>query len=376
MIYFDNSATTYPKPVSVRYSVENALKRYSFNSGRGGYRESLKTSEKLFSVREKIGMMFNCRAENVVFTKNCTEALNLAIKSYAKRGGHIIISSLEHNSVARVVHKLYENIGIEYTVVPFSFDVKRTLNRFEKAVRGNTNLAVFTAASNVFGVTLPIKEIGQICKEKGIRFVVDAAQAAGVIPIDMKGCNIDSLCAPGHKALMGPLGTGFAAFKSDKNVVPLLEGGTGSSSLSLKQPSFLPDSAEAGTLNNIGIIGLGAGLDYLKRKGINNIYNHEMKLLCYLYEKLSSFKDVKLYTPKPEAERYVPVMSFNYGDYSSEDTALKLSKMGICLRAGYHCSPLAHKHFNTLDKGTVRISLSAFNSLKDCNSFINSVKKL
>ena len=376
MIYFDNSATTYPKPVSVRYSVENALKRYSFNSGRGGYRESLKTSEKLFSVREKIGMMFNCRAENVVFTKNCTEALNLAIKSYAKRGGHIIISSLEHNSVARVVHKLYENIGIEYTVVPFSFDVKRTLNRFEKAVRGNTNLAVFTAASNVFGVTLPIKEIGQICKEKGIRFVVDAAQAAGVIPIDMKGCNIDSLCAPGHKALMGPLGTGFAAFKSDKNVVPLLEGGTGSSSLSLKQPSFLPDSAEAGTLNNIGIIGLGAGLDYLKRKGINNIYNHEMKLLCYLYEKLSSFKDVKLYTPMPEAERYVPVMSFNYGDYSSEDTALKLSKMGICLRAGYHCSPLAHKHFNTLDKGTVRISLSAFNSLKDCNSFINSVKKL
>ncbi len=376
MIYFDNSATTYPKPVSVRYSVENVLKRYSFNSGRGGYRESLKTSEKLFSVREKIGTMFNCRAENVVFTKNCTEALNLAIKSYAKRGGHIIISSLEHNSVARVVHNLYENKGIEYTVVPFSFDVKRTLNRFEKAVRGNTNLAVFTAASNVFGVTLPIKEIGKICKEKGIRFVVDAAQAAGVIPIDMKGCNIDSLCAPGHKALMGPLGTGFAAFKSDKNVVPLLEGGTGSSSLSLKQPLFLPDSAEAGTLNNIGIIGLGAGLDYLKRKGINNIYNHEMKLLCYLYEKLSSFKDVKLYTPKPEAERYVPVMSFNYGDYSSEDTALKLSKMGICLRAGYHCSPLAHKHFNTLDKGTVRISLSAFNSLKDCNSFINSVKKL
>lgn len=376
MIYFDNSATTFPKPVSVRYSVENALKRYSFNSGRGGYSESLKTSEKLFSVREKIGTMFNCRAENVVFTKNCTEALNLAIKSYAKRGGHIIISSLEHNSVARVVHKLYENKGIEYTVVPFSFDVKRTLNRFEKAVRGNTNLAVFTAASNVFGVTLPIKEIGKICKEKGIRFVVDAAQAAGVIPIDMKGCNIDSLCAPGHKALMGPLGTGFAAFKSDKNIVPLLEGGTGSSSLSLKQPLFLPDSAEAGTLNNIGIIGLGAGLDYLKRKGINNIYNHEMKLLCYLYEKLSSFKDVKLYTPMPEAERYVPVMSFNYGDYSSEDTALKLSKMGICLRAGYHCSPLAHKHFNTLDKGTVRISLSAFNSLKDCNSFINSVKKL
>ena len=376
MIYFDNAATSYPKPQNVIYEAQRSMKLYSFNSGRSGYFQSVKAGERIYSVREKIADMFSFSPDRVVFTKNCTEALNIAISSSVKRGEHIIISSLEHNSVARVVEGLRKKGIADYSVADFSYDDEQTVKSFENLIRDNTALVVCMHSSNAFGVTFPIRRIGEMCKRHNIRFVVDGAQGVGSVDINAKRDNIDILCAPGHKCLMGNMGTGFIVFGDDVDIDEFMLGGTGSSSLSLSQPDFYPDKLEAGTLNNSGILSLGAGIDYINAVGIEKIYNHEMKLCRYLYDNLRENKNVILYTPVPENYRSMPIISFNYSDYQSEKTAYLLSKNAVCTRAGFHCSPLAHKHFNTVENGTVRVSLGAFNTMRECNSFLNIVKKL
>lgn len=376
MIYFDNAATSYPKPFSVMNITTEALKSYSFNSGRGGYKQSLNAASKIYDVREKIGDMFSFPSSNIVFTKNCTEALNIAIKGSVKQGEHIIISSLEHNSVSRVVEFLRRERNVAYDIADFSFDDDITVSNFEKLITPQTSLIVCMYASNAFGVCFPISKLGKMCKKHNIRFVVDGAQGVGVGDIDAKRDNIDILCAPGHKCLFGAMGTGFLAFGDDIMIDSLMQGGTGSSSLSLLQPDFYPDKFEAGTLNNSGIISMGAGIEYINRIGRENIYNHELALCKYLYSELSQINDVKLYTPMLELGKNMPIIAFNYGDYSSEKVADALAKNDICVRAGYHCSPLAHKHFGTSDIGAVRISVGAFNGIKECQRLINVVKNM
>ena len=376
MIYFDNSATSYPKPLCVKTAYAKAFAAYSFNSGRGGYRASLKAAGKIYEVREKLGKMFSCNAENIAFTKNCTEALNYAIKGSLRKDCHIIISSLEHNSVSRVAEKL-KNDGIcDYSIVPYNRDLNKTVASFKKAVRENTTVIICTFASNVFGVMMPIKEIGSFCRERGIRFIVDAAQGAGLYPINMKDSCIDILCAPGHKSIMAPMGTGFIALNDGVKLNTVIEGGTGSKSLSLVQPESYPDRLESGTLNNSGIIAMGAAVDYIMRCGMEALYEAELGLVKYMYSALSDINAIKLYTDYPEESRSMPVLSFNCKNYSSEKTARMLSEYNICTRAGYHCAPLAHRHFNTIDRGTVRLSPGCFNTKKECDRFINVVKKL
>jgi cysteine desulfurase family protein len=376
MIYFDNSATSYPKPLSVVNAANVAMKHFSFNSGRGGYVESLKSAYKIYSVRESIAQMFNFEPENVIFTKNCTEALNMAIKGSVKKGDHIIISSLEHNSVSRVVQRLFLDNVIDYDIADFSFDKDECVNNFKNLIKPNTSLIVCSHSSNVFGVTFPITKIGELCKENNIRFIVDAAQGAGIGDIDAKRDNIDILCAPGHKCLYGPMGTGFMAIKDSIYLDTIIEGGTGSKSLLLNQPDFTPDRFEAGTLNNSGIIALGEGIKFVNSVGIDNIYNHELNIIDLIYNELSKIEGIKLYAPMPQKDKSVPIVSFNYKDYSSEKIASILADNNICVRAGFHCSPLAHKHFGTLNTGTVRVSVGYFNSVKECYKFINVVKKL
>lgn len=376
MIYFDNSATTYPKPSSVIRQTYYALKDYSFNSGRGGYVQSLRCASKIYAVREKVADLFGFNPQNIVFTKNCTEALNYAIKGSVKKGDHVIISSLEHNSVSRVVERLFEQNIIDFDVAEYSFDDNETVFNFKSLIKSNTSLIVCMHSSNVFGVTFPIAKIGKLCKEYGVRFIVDGAQGAGVADIDAKRDNIDILCSAGHKSLFGPMGTGFMAFADNVNADTIIEGGTGSNSLDLHQPDFLPDKFESGTLNNSGIIGLGEGIDFINKIGLKNIYSHEISLAKYVYDSLDNVAGVKLYTPKPIEYKFMPIVSFNYKDYSSERVANELANYGVCVRAGYHCSPYAHKHFNTLDRGTVRISLGYFNNDAECNKFVNLVKKL
>ena len=354
----------------------NSLKNYSFNSGRGGYSASVKTAEKIYAVREKIGDMFHFEPQNVAFTLNCTMALNMAIKGSIKKGSHIIISSLEHNAVYRVVYHLQKKGVATFDVADFNFDEEETVNNFEKLIKPNTSLIVCTAASNVFGVAFPIKQIGDMAKKHGIRFIVDAAQAAGVMPIDAQDCNIDVLCAPGHKCLFGNMGTGFLAVQNDVYLDTIIDGGTGSESVNPNQPDYLPDRLEAGTLNNSGILSLGAGIDFIHFKGMENIYNHELRITDYLYHSLSNNESVTLYCPKPEKYKSAPIISFNYKDYPSEKTASILAQSDIAVRAGMHCAPLAHKFFKTIDRGTVRLSPSVFTTVRDCEKFLNRLKKM
>lgn len=375
MIYFDNAATTYPKPSSVLASAVLAMKKYSFNSGRGGYKESIKAGEMIYSVREKVASMFGFEPQNVAFTKNCTEALNMAIKGSVKSGNHIIISSLEHNSVSRVAEKLFDDGIIDYDIAKYSYNDDETVANFENLIKSNTTLVVCMHSSNAFGVTFPVAKIGKMCKLHGVRFVVDGAQGAGVADINAKRDNIDILCAPGHKCLLGAMGTGFIAVKDGLKLSTVEEGGTGSNSMSLKQPDFLPDRLEAGTLNNSGIVSLGKGIDYINSYGTEAIYNHEFSLMQHTYKALENINDVVLYTPFPEQGKTMPIISFNFGNYSSEKTAAILAKNDICTRAGFHCTPLAHKHFGTTDRGTVRISFGMFNTYRDCDALVNVVKK-
>lgn len=376
MIYFDNSATTYPKPKEVLTKTYIAMQNLSFNSGRGGYAQSLAASERIFEVREKIGSMFSFPPENVVFTKNCTEALNIAIKGSVNRGDHIVISSLEHNSVSRVVQKLTDDEYAQYDVADFSYDDSETVRNFADKIKSNTTLVVCMHSSNAFGVGFPISKIGKLCREKGIRFIVDGAQGVGAADINAERDNIDILCAPGHKCLFGAMGTGFLAVRKGLDIKSFEEGGTGSASLSLKQPEFLPDRLEAGTLNNSGIISIGSGIDFINRVGRDKIYRHEMMIASYIYDALNNNPSVVLYTLSPRLSVDMPIISFNIADKSSEQVAADLASKGICVRGGYHCTPLAHTHFGTIDSGTVRVSPGYFNTEAECYKFVNVVKNL
>ncbi len=376
MIYFDNGATSYPKPRIVMQSAFNAIRNFSFNSGRGGYRQSVKAAEKIFAVREKTGAMFGFAPHNIVFTKNCTEALNAAIKGSVKRGDHVIISSLEHNAVWRVVSKLKNDGIIDLDIADYNEDDTVCVNNFVSRIKPNTSLIVCMSASNVFGVVFPIAKIGEQAKEHNIRFIVDGAQTAGIMPLHSETDHFDILCAPGHKCLLGQMGTGFMAVCEGVKLNPFMEGGTGSNSLDAQQPDFMPDRFESGTLNNSGIISLGAGIDFIQKKGMRNIYNHEMRAARLLYDGLDQDPNAILYTPRPLNGKSAPIVSFNYKDYSSEKVAAFLARNDIAVRAGYHCSPLAHEFFGTLDRGTVRLCPSLFNTQKDCEVFLNTLKKL
>ena len=376
MIYLDNSATTNPKPQDVKNAVSRAMNYYSFNSGRGGYKESVNTSNMIFSCRESLSQMFGFSPENIAFTQNCTTALNYAIKGIVKPGDHIIISNLEHNAVARPVNALFEKGIIEYDLAEFSFDKEEIINNFKKLIKPNTKLIVCMHASNVFGCVFPIREIGKLAHDNGIIFVVDAAQSAGVLDIDAKRDNIDILCAPGHKGLYAPMGTGFITLGDNIKLDTIIEGGTGSESMNLAQPDNMPERLESGTLNNVGISGLLAGTRFVNAKGISNIYKHENRLMQYVYKELSKNQNVTLYTPSFNDFLLAPILSFNYKDYPSEKTASLLAEKNIATRAGFHCSKLAHTAFGTQNRGTVRISPSVFTKYSECENFINILKKL
>lgn len=376
MIYFDNSATTNPKPLSVISAASFALKNFSYNSGRGGYKQSVNTSEKIYSVREKASRLLGYDTQNVIFTQNCTAALNMAIKGLVKKGDHILISNLEHNAVSRPVDALAKRGIITYNIFEYDYDEDVLIANIVSQIKPNTRIIVCTQASNVFGCVFPIERIGRIAKENGICFVVDAAQGAGVLELDYAQSGVDICCVAGHKGLYGPMATGIMAMAEGLTLDTIIEGGTGSSSLNLSQPDFNPDRFEAGSLNNSGIIGLGAGIDFVTRKGIKNIHKHEMNIVKGIYEGLRKNPNAVLYTPSPSSFRSAPIISFNYKDYSSEKTANLLASRGIATRAGLHCAPLAHKASGTAERGTVRISPSVFTTQNDCEIFLNTLKKL
>lgn len=378
MIYLDNSATSYPKPKIVVQSVFEAYNKFGGNSGRGAYDMALKTTEQIYLCRKKLAEMFGVPSvENVIITYNCTTALNMAIKGLAKAGSHFIISDLEHNAVLRPLAKL-KNQGIaDFSIACVENDVYKTVQNFKNCIKENTVAIVCTGASNVFGVIPPYRMLARLAHRNNLLFVMDCAQVAGSMPINMMRDEIDILCCAGHKGLMGPAGTGIMILKEGVELDTIIEGGTGSNSADKNQPENLPDRFESGTPNVQGIIGLSKALDYIKSVGVENIYYHEFSLMRYLQKRLQQNKNVILYTDFfDKRQNLMPIMSFNVKNKHSEEVAAVLSADGIAVRAGLHCAPLAHRKFKTDAIGTVRISPSVFTKKSDIDFLINSVRKI
>lgn len=374
MIYLDNAATTGVKPPEVIKAVDKAMREYSVNPGRGGYKQSVDCSEQIYRCRDKLASFFGAQApERVIFTSGCTAALNTVIKGIVRPGDHFVISSLEHNSVARPSYKL-KGMGADLDVAEVIFgDREATVRSFERLIRKDTRLVVCTHASNVTGAVLPIKEIGEICAEMGVPFCVDAAQTAGVLDIDMKEQMIDYLCIAPHKGLYAPMGIGVLISLGE---IPstLLEGGTGSMSSSYTQPKDYPERFESGTVNVPGILGLSAGLDFVMKKTPKVIYNHELELIRYAFDGLSKIKGVRIFSEYPLKGRSVPTLSFNIDGHSSTEVADFLASKGIAVRAGLHCAPMAHRRLGTLEIGTVRICCSAFNTRSDIDALLSALR--
>lgn len=370
-VNFDNAATTFPKPASVKRALSDAVSRYGGNAGRGGHRLTLATSEKVFDTRQSAADFFGTVPENVVFTLNCTHALNFAIQGIMKSGGHIIISSIEHNSVARPVYALSENGNVFYSIAPVYDDDEQFLDGLKRLIRHDTKAIVCTIAGNVTGRILPFREIAQICRRRNICFIADGAQACGILDVKLSdGINI--LCTSGHKGLYGPAGTGLLISDGEYGISPVIQGGTGSSSMNLIQPDFLPDSLESGTVNTTGIIALKSGIDFVRKMGTDKIYAHENRL-CRKFISLLDPDRVTVY--RTEGLKYAPVVSFNINGMPPEEAAGLLSDRGYCLRAGLHCSPLAHKTLGT-DEGTVRFAPSVFNNENQVYGLTKEIKKL
>lgn len=375
MIYLDNAATSGKKPKLVIDAVLNGLKYYSANPGRSGYKASTDTTMAVYRVREKIYNFFGAKGpENVCFTANCTHAINFVLNGVLDKGDHVIVSCLEHNAVMRPLHYLRERKGIVFDIAEVDFsDPNKTLDNFKKLIKPNTKMIFITHGSNVTGTIIPIEKIGTLCKEKGILFGVDAAQTAGVLNINMEKMNVDYLCVAAHKGLYAPMGAGILiANKPIENIT--VAGGTGSNSNEMKQPEFFPERIESGTLNVSTVLGIGAGVDFVKKMGVDNIYTKELNHTQYFYERLKKI-DCKLYSPYPEKDRYLPVISFNFKDKNSLEIGEYLGKNGIAVRSGLHCAPYAHKYIGTSEIGTVRISPGLFNSKNDLDSIIYILKK-
>ena len=376
MIYLDNAATTAVKPASVRRAMQEAMIKYSANPGRGGYALSMDTAEMVYACRERAARLFGFgQAEGVVFTQNCTHALNFAIKGLIPAGGKVVVSSLEHNAVMRPLTAL-QQLGVSTETAEVIFgDDDATFRSFERMIDSNTSLVVCTHASNVCGLILPIGRIGRLCRQRGIPFVVDAAQSAGMIPINMKEMCIDCLCMPGHKGLYGPTGTGMllTGLPITKTII---EGGTGTFSSDFNQPENLPERLESGTINTVGIAGLSAGMAFVEQKGVMRIHEYEISLLRDLYDRLKRMPGVRLYMDRPSTGHFSPVLSFNVEGMPSEQVGEELAQAGFAVRAGLHCASAAHRRLGTLEQGTVRVSPSVFSHSEHIRAFCDALKKI
>lgn len=376
MIYFDNGATTFPKPPSVRRAVNEVLSVYGANPGRSGHRMSVKSSEIMYSCRENAAKLFGLNnPENVIFTLNCTVALNTVIKGILKSGDHAVISSLEHNAVVRPLENM-KNDGVEYSVAEcVPYDDEKTIENFRNCFKSNTKLVICTHASNVFGVRLPVERIAALCRLNGILFCLDAAQSAGTVDINLSDSCIDYLCTAGHKGLYGPMGTGLLVINSDIRPDSLVQGGTGSESANLNQPETLPDKYESGTPNLAGIAGLNAGILFVLNRKTSDIYKTETAHAAYIYKNLKQIENVILYTKEPDTSSSTPVISFNISGMESEKVAKILNdRYNIAVRAGLHCAPLAHQSFGTIEGGTVRAVISAFTTRSESAYFSRCVR--
>lgn len=363
MIYLDAGATSFHKPPQVYRAVERALRQCA-NPGRGGYPAAMLATQEIFHCREVAGQLFSCAPEQVVLTTSCTHGLNLAIHSLVRPGMTVVVSGFEHNAVTRPLHAVGANIRVAGRKL---FDWEDTLGEFEKALDG-ADVAVFTHVSNVFGYILPAEEMARMCRERGIPFILDAAQSAGVLPVSLEALRADFIAMPGHKGLLGPQGTGILLCRNGGE--PLLYGGTGSASLLQTMPEDLPERLEPGTLNVPGYAGLAAGLAWLHRNGVETVYRQEHRQLLRCVAGLE-----KLGMEVFVGDHQAGTVSFRPG-MDCEEAAQRLAKDGIAVRAGLHCAPYAHESAGTLSTGTVRVSFGYGAENQQTSAFLRAASKL
>lgn len=377
VVYLDNAASTWPKPPEVKRAMVECLEQYGANPGRGGHQMAMKASKALYYTRAKLAKLFNISNPNdIVFTSNATGALNQGIKGWVKSGKHVITTTLEHNSVRRPLEYLRQNAEVDVSYVKPREDYSFSMEDFEKQFKPNTSLVVVTHASNLVGTIVPIKEIGELCRKYDVPFMVDASQSAGVFSIDVQAMNIQLLAFPGHKGLYGPQGTGALYIDPSMNLEPLLHGGTGSHSESIEQPNTRPDRYESGTANTVGIVGLGAGVDFILKVGIDQIREKEMKLTYKLIEGLEKIKGVQVYGQDKQVER-AAVVAFSISGLDAAEAAYILDQQyGIAVRAGYHCTPLGHETIGTMNQGAIRASFSYFNEVDEVDMLISAVQEI
>lgn len=378
VIYLDNAATSFPKPRPVCDEVNKCIRQYCGNPGRGAHALSMAAATAVFSCRESLARLLGVLSpENVIFTLNTTHALNMAIKGLLRPGDHVIISDLEHNSVWRPVFRLAEQGQIEYDIFrSFAGDERRSSVRIRasiaKLLRPNTRMVICLQSSNICSAQLPVDDIAAFCHRHKLMFVLDAAQSAGHMPLDMAACGADVICAPGHKGLLGPPGCGILALRDGLTLDTLTEGGNGVNSLEGEMPETPPERYESGTLALPAIAGLMQGIRTVEQVGLDNIRAHEAALYTALLDRLSELPGLKIYAP----EHVGSVLLFNVGDLPSDKVGRWLDSCGICVRSGFHCAPLAHRTLGTPKHGAVRVSFGIYNTPADLDALWSALKDM
>lgn len=368
MIYLDNAATSFPKPESVYASMDRILREVGGNPGRASHRMALEASRVVFEARERVAELLGVTdSARVAFTKNATEAINIALKGLLRPGDHLVTSSFEHNSMARTITRL-QSEGVEVTWVEPGPDGILDPDEVASAAVENTALVAVTHASNVFGTLQPVEDIGRRCREKGVLFMTDAAQTAGAVPIDLGSSSIDILAATGHKALFGPQGTGFLYLREGVEPGPLIDGGTGEPDTVLE----LPERLEAGTMNMPGIGGLGSGAEYLLAEGVEKVRAHELVMIERLLSGLEKMDKVRV-VGSTDPEKRVSLVSFTIEGTTPAEAGRALDDdFGIMVRTGTHCAPMAHRQAGTFPDGTIRVSPGYLNTLEDVEAFLKA----
>lgn len=374
MIYLDNGATSFPKPNGMVQAMNDCIANYCGNPGRSGHNMSVRTGEEVYKARKALAALFKIRKpERIVFTINTTEALNLGIKGVLHPGDHVITTEMEHNSVLRPIRAL-EKKGVQYTFVQCNPDGSVDPKAIEEAICENTKLIVCTQASNVTGTIMPIAEIGKMAKERDILFMVDGAQGAGHMEIDIN--DVDLLAVPGHKGLLGPLGTGMLYVREGIELNSMIEGGTGTESKETIQPLDFPEGYESGTINAPGIIGLGFSARVVHETGVAAIEAHERGLINLFDQEIRNMPNITVYGPEDTAKK-VGIETFNIGNYGCEEVASILNDhYDIAVRGGYHCAGLAHKTIGTWDCGAVRLSVGPYNTEEEIKTAIEAVYQM
>ena len=374
-IYIDNAATSFPKPEEVYNETLNCMRNYAANPGRSTHTMALESSTKVSETREILSDFFNITSPfNMIFTSNATEGLNIGIKGVLKPGDHVISTVIEHNSVLRPLNSLSKK-GVKVTLLAVDTNGKLNISNLRKEIQKNTKLIVVNHASNVLGTLQYINTIGRIARDAGILFMVDASQSAGTINIDVEKYNIDLLAFPGHKGLMGPQGTGGLFIRDGISMTNFKEGGTGSNSMSMTQPDFLPDKFESGTLNVPGIAGLCEGVKFIQKIGRRNIQKHEEGLIQYFLEEFKKMPYVKIYGSDCPEKRSA-VISINIDNMDSSEVGYLLNKKGIAVRTGYHCAALIHPIIGTSKTGTVRLSPGYFNTYDEMEQVVKAIQEI